>query len=203
MLKFYTMKTNIIFLALMIFAVTGFSQMEKGKISGDIQFGLGIYRTKLTHKQLNKDTTDRAGAGLIQLKGDYAIHERIGVGLTMERYGFLRSDSSNKEGDKSFSYNFAIQGKVYALRTNKIDLYGGVTVGYAVINVYDGKTRYMYQSTGFNGGIDAGLRWFVFGPVGFVVQGQYAMYNFNADDGAVIRIRASGTNMLVGLCARF
>jgi len=77
--------------------------MEKGKISGDIQFGLGIYGTKITHKQLKTDTTDRAGAGLIHLRGDYAIQERIGVGLSMERYGFIRSDSSNKEGDKSFS----------------------------------------------------------------------------------------------------
>ncbi len=177
--------------------------MEKGKISGDIEFGLGIYKTNVWNRQLDKDTTGKTGAGLIQLKGDYAIHERIGIGLVMERYGFIQSDSNKKEGDKAFSYNFAIQAKVYALRTDKIDVYAGLNVGYAVINVYDGKSRYMYQSTGFNGGIDAGLRWFIFGPVGLVVQGQYAMYNFNADDGAVIRIRASGTNMHIGLCARF
>lgn len=181
----------------------GFSQMEKGKISGDIQFGLGIYKTKVWHRQLNIDTTDRAGAGLIQLKGDYAVHERIGVGLAIERYGFLVSDSNKKEGDRSLAYNFAVQAKVYAVRTKKIDLYAGASLGYAVVNIYDGKSRYMYQSTGFNGGIDAGLRWFVFGPVGLVVQGQYALYNFNADDGAIIRLRASGTNMHIGLCARF
>lgn len=197
------MKTNIIILIFLLSIWQSFAQMEKGKISGDIQFGLGIYRTKITHKQLKIDTTDRAGAGLIQLKGDYAVHERIAVGLVMERYGFIVSDSNKKEGDRSISYNFAIQGKVYALRTNKIDLYAGFTLGYAVINVYDGKSRFMYQSTGLNGGIDAGLRWFIFGPVGLVVQGQYAMYNFNADDGAVVRIRANGTNMHVGICARF
>lgn len=197
------MKTNLITLALLFFSIAGFSQMERGKISGDVQFGLGLYRVQISHRQLNKDTTDRAGAGLIQLKGDYAVHERIAVGLAVERYGFLMSDSNKKEGDRSIAYNFAVQAKFYALRTNKIDLYGSATIGYAVINLYDGESRYMYQSTGFNGGIDAGLRWFIFGPVGLVVQGQYAMYNFNADDGAVIRLRTRGTNMHVGLCARF
>lgn len=197
------MKVNIIFLFCLLSALSGFSQMEKGKISGDIQFGLGIYNTNVWHRQADVDTSDRAGAGLIQLKTDYAIHKRIGIGLIMERYGFIIDSTGKKEGDKAFSYNFGIQGKVYALRTNKIDLYAGVTIGYAVIDIYDGKSKYLYQSTGFNGGIDAGLRWFIIGPVGLVVQGQYAMYNFNADDGAALRLRASGTNMHIGICARF
>ena len=109
-----------------------FSQaVVKGNISADAGIGFGIYSAKTNDPA---DTASGAVPGLIPIYAEYAITDKIGVGLFFERNGFV---TSKKDTSTVRSLNFGAGAAYRIINKDKIVLAAELSAGVSAFRITD------------------------------------------------------------------
>lgn len=109
----------------------------------DPGIGLGIYQTTLKEKNTTNDSIfqDTAGSVLYPIGFEYGLLDWLGVGGKFNYSNYIENDTSSENGR---GMDVAAMVRFHALRTKRIDLFGGIEFGYS---------NFRYKANDGSGGI--------------------------------------------------
>jgi hypothetical protein len=139
-----SIKFLVVVLCLISTTVSHGQSFQKHDMFLDLGFGLGIYNT--TFYNYNNDSTKRGKAGsiIIPLTFEYAIGNRIGIGVQLVTQSFLTStDSSTNAKPSVHSGELNLFGNYHFVRSEHVDLAVGLTIG---------GSNFTYNTNDSNGG---------------------------------------------------
>jgi len=127
------MKNSIRILVVAMLISTTFSQaqcFQKHDMFIDLGFGLSIYNTTVRNYTTDSTKTGKAASIVIPLSFEYAIGNRIGIGLQLVTQSFLTGkDSTANSTPTAHSGELNLFGNYHCFRTDHTDLSIGLTLG--------------------------------------------------------------------------
>lgn len=172
---------KLIFTLLLFPFLAGAQAFEKGTISGDIDFGLGLYfnsNVKSTYQGTTfEDRADSAGATYARINAAYGVLDFLNVGIDFRKGKYIEEEGNQDDVDNTFSnINLRVEGLF--LNKDKFALFADAGIGklwlrqwstgaFNIENKYSGTSMYF----GF------GFKWFPLENVGINLNYSRNRYN--------------------------
>jgi hypothetical protein len=125
-----SIKILVVVLCLISTTFSHAQSFQKHDMFIDLGFGLGIYNTTTYNYVNDSNKTGKTASVVIPLSFEYAIGNRIGIGLQLVTESFLSSKDSTK-GNKPTAHAGSINllGNYHFFRTDHTDLSAGLALG--------------------------------------------------------------------------
>ena len=149
---------------------------KKGTITVDAGVGFGVYSSATND---DNDTTHAVAPVLIPVSIEYGISNNVGVGLMLERNGFLVAG-----GGSASSLNIGVKGVFYFANEEVSTFYSDLVVGYSAIKARE-KTKLImpvkqkWSGTGITYQLSFGFKTYFSRKAGWFISLGYAGYLYN------------------------
>ena len=206
---------KIIFLFAACCALHGNAQRSFEKNANVISFGadLGIYNYRSTVASSNTSDNNAAANKMLNLQYERGILNWLGVGAKVQLCDYFTStDSTTHTKPTVRSIDALVVINAHMVRSKRVDLLGGVNVGYSYLN-YSANDMFVSQATGGGATFDVHFQpRFYFGDhIGMFLNLAYVHYTYNNLDfhntqtniSDILDLRGGGINFGLGLQAKF
>lgn len=162
------MRTIVILFAFIPF-LSSAQAFEKGTISGDVNFGLGLYlKSEVNEKYQNysQSRRDSAGATYAKFNVSYGVLNFLNVGIDFRTGKYLEEEDNAADYDNRFT-NINLRAEGVFLNKDKFAMFADLNMGKLWLRqwstgVFNIENKYSGISLGFG----LGLKWFPFENVG-------------------------------------
>jgi hypothetical protein len=123
-------KTLVVAICLFSTTFSNAQCFQKHAMFLDLGFGLGIYNTTVYNYTDKTTKTGKAGSFIVPLSFEYALGNRIGIGLQLVSQSFLsRKDSTSNSTPTAHSGELNVFGNYHFYCSDHTDIYAGLTIG--------------------------------------------------------------------------
>ncbi|MBS1634858.1 MAG: hypothetical protein JST26_02975 [Bacteroidetes bacterium] len=180
-----------------------------------IAFGadLGIYNYRSTVASSNTSDNNAAANKMLNLQYERGVLNWLGIGAKLQLCDYFTSkDTATGAKATVRSFDALVVINAHMLRSKRVDLLGGVNVGYSYLN-YSANDKYISQATGGGSTFDIHFQpRFYFGDhFGMFINLAYVHYGYNNLDfqntqthiADVLDLNGGGVNFGFGFQAKF
>lgn len=196
----------------LIIPFIAFSQaVEQGDFEFSVGTGLGIYETTDNDTSNNNST---AVAGILNLSCQFAIANRLSIGIVFDRNGYAQNKDS---ADKAHSLNALINAQLRVVNALKTIIYINLSGGYTNFKYIEGTNNLWVSGGGFILQPGIGFKHYFGKTLGIYIQSDYTTFDYkqlkDSEDNILkigpannlkdFQLKLSGLNLRAGLTFKF
>lgn len=142
-------------------------------------FGLGIYDTRISQRNNTYNNNDKAAAWVFPFSFEYAVGNRLAIGLGYKYSSFITGNDSINTNEKMSGNDFVLKPTFHIIKSKRINMYIGALAGLAWVNyqVNDLQQAYVKGDGTFLAFI-FGTRFYLSKNIGLSLNYSFNSYNF-------------------------
>ncbi len=197
-------------IVLILLAMNANAQYEPGDIDISVGAGFGLYGAKASDGSQDSSGVN-AGSGLLNLGVNYAILDKLALGVGFERNGFLTQNDSTDSDTYGYSYNYRLNLNYRFVNSAKNSLSIQSGAGISSFKFGDRKSGETVSGNGFTYEFDLMWQHYFGEHVGMFLNAGYVGYIYNElrnqdgdlwivdENSDAITFSLSGVNARIGL----